>query len=32
MNEESFTYELRSLGFKQNVTVKFAKLYKKYGK
>lgn len=31
-NDEFFTYELRSLGFKQNVTVKFAKLYKKYGK
>lgn len=29
MNDEGFTYELRSLGFCQNVTVKFSKLYKK---
>ena len=28
-NDEFFTYELRCLGFKQNVTVKFSRLYKK---
>lgn len=30
MNDEFLTYELRSLGFVQNVTVKFSRLYKKF--
>lgn len=30
-NDEFFIYELRSLGFCQNVTVKFSRLYKMFG-